>query len=61
MIVARKKDDRIMVGLSITDSWTEMTERDLVLEENIPFWKVRGEKDCYVFAEDARRTHQTSK
>ena len=52
MIVARKKDDRIMVGLSITDSWTEMTERDLALEENIPFWKVRGEKDCYVFAED---------
>lgn len=52
MLIARKDGDRIVVGLTVADSFIDMTERDLSILENIPFWKVKGEKNCYVFAED---------
>lgn len=52
MIVARKSGDEIVVGATVSDSLVDMTERDLCLAENIPFWKVKRNKDCYVFAED---------
>ena len=52
MVIARKDGDRIVVGLTVADTLIDMTERDLSLIENIPFWKVKGEKKCYVFAED---------
>ena len=52
MVVATKRDDKIVVGLSITDSVVDMSEKDLSLQENLPYWKVKGEKDCYVFCED---------
>ena len=52
MVVARKEGDRIVVGSTVADTLIDMTERDLSLLENIPFWKVKGEKNCYVFAED---------
>ena len=52
MIIARKSGDRIVVGASVADSLVDMTERDLSLAENIPFWKVKGNNNCYVFAED---------
>ena len=53
MIIARKQNDKIVVGLTVADSLIDMTERDLSLPENVPFWKVKGVKNCYVFAEDA--------
>ena len=52
MVIARKDGDRIVVGLTVADILIDMSERDLSLLENIPFWKVKGEKNCYVFAED---------
>lgn len=52
MVVAVKKDDRIVVGVTVCDSLIDMTDKDLSLDENIPFWKVKGNKDCYVFSED---------
>ena len=52
MVVAIKKEDRVVVGLCVTDCLIDMTAKDLSLEENIPFWKVKGEKDCYVCLED---------
>ena len=52
MLLAVKRDNEIQVGLSVRDSLVDMTERDVSLLENIPFWKVKGVKDCYVFAED---------
>ena len=52
MVVAVKKDNRIVVGVTVCDSLIDMTDKDLSLDENIPFWKVKGNKDCYVFAED---------
>ena len=52
MVIARKDGDRIVVGSTVADTLIDMTERDLSLLENIPFWKVKGEKNCYVFAED---------
>ena len=52
MLIARKDGDRIVVGLTLADSLIDMTDKDLSLVENIPFWKVKGVKDCYVFAED---------
>lgn len=54
MVVAIKKDDRVVVGISVGDSLIDMTENDLALYENVPFWKVKGNKNCYVFAEDMK-------
>lgn len=45
MVVAIKKDDKISVGITVCDSLVDMTEKDLSLMENIPFWKVKGTKD----------------
>jgi hypothetical protein len=52
MVIVRKTDEKILVGLTVTDALVNMTKRDLLLSENLPFWKVKGTKDCYVFAED---------
>lgn len=51
MVVAVKKEDGIVVGVSGRDGLADMTTRDYMLEENIPFWKVNGVKNCYVFAD----------
>ena len=51
MVVAVKREDRIVVGVTGCDSLVDMTVKDLSLEENVPFWKVTGTKDCYVFAD----------
>ena len=52
MVIAVKRDDKIVVGLSACDSFINMSEKDLSLMENLPFWKVKGTSDCYVFAEE---------
>jgi len=48
MIIALKKGNGFLVGSSICVSSFGMTDRDLSLPENIPFFKVNGTKDCYV-------------
>lgn len=48
MVIAKRQDDKIVVGISDRDSLIEMCENDYYLEENLPFWKVNGEKDCFV-------------
>ena len=52
MIVAIKKEDKVVVGMSICDGSIDMSSKDLALADNMPFWKVQGEKDCYVCTED---------
>ena len=52
MIIAVKKENEIVVGITVCDSLVDMTEKDLSLTDNLPFWKVKGVNDCYVFAED---------
>ena len=52
MIIAVKKEDEIAVGISICDCSADMSEKDLSLADNLPFWKVKGEKDCYVCTDD---------
>ena len=52
MIIAVKKDDEIAVAISICDCSINMSEKDLALADNLPFWKVKGEKDCYVGTDD---------
>ena len=48
MIIALKKEKGFLVGSSICVSSFGMTDRDLSLPENVPFFKVNGTKDCYV-------------
>ena len=55
MIVARKKDGRVVVGITI-DEYSNSPNNQVVCEENIPFLKVRGMKDCYVFLDYSSRT-----
>ena len=50
MIIAKRDDDRIIVAVSIADCSVDMTVSDLVLQDNLPIHKVRGEKDCYICA-----------
>ena len=52
MIIAVKKEDEIAVGISICDCSADMSEKDLSLADNLPFWKVKGENDCYVCTDD---------
>ena len=52
MIIAIKKEDKVVVGMSICDGSIDISSKDLALADNMPFWKVQGEKDCYVFTED---------
>lgn len=48
MFVAVKKDDGFLVGCSILDDCINMDESDMVLEDNIPVWKLRGRKGVLV-------------
>ena len=48
MFVAVKKDDGFLVGYSILDNCINMDERDTLLEDNIPVWKLRGRKGVLV-------------
>ena len=52
MVIAVKKDDNVVLGVSICPGCSSMSDKDLSIAENLPFWKVKGEKDCYVCAED---------
>lgn len=56
MIVAVKKNNNIVVGISTTDTYSGQTERDMLLQENVPFWKVGGTDDCFVFADASSYT-----
>lgn len=51
MIVALKTDDRVLVGITICNNSVGTSDKDLTLDENLPMWKVRGEKNCYVFTD----------
>ena len=53
MIIATKKDGKVTVGVSVRDTYVDMTEKDLTLIENQPFFKVKGCDDCYVYLEDS--------
>ena len=52
MVIAVKEHDRVIVGTTICDSFFDISEKDLALADNMPWWKVKGNDDCYVFAED---------
>lgn len=50
MIVGVRRGDRVLVAVSLCGVFSGLDERDLILEENLPFFRV-GE-DCIVFAEE---------
>lgn len=47
MIVAVKEKDRVLLGVTIADISRYISNDDLIDEENLPYFKVRGE-DCIV-------------
>ena len=55
MVVAVNKNNESLVAISVRREISGMKIKDALLNENLPFWKVRGVDDCYVFAES--RTH----
>lgn len=48
MFVAVKNDDGFLVGYSIRTNSIDMDENDMLMEENIPVWKVRGKKGVLI-------------
>ena len=48
MIIALKRQGKLFVAAGICDCTCNMTDKDLSLSENIPFWKINGVKDCYI-------------
>ena len=53
MLIAIKDKDRIVAGLTMANMYVETTENDILLDDNIPFFKVRGNKNCYVLISSA--------
>ena len=56
MVIAKKTKDGVLVGYSAASSYVDMTARDILLDENQPFWRVDGTEDTYVCASCASRT-----
>ena len=52
MLALKKTEEGAVLGFCTRDSLIDMTAGDLTLEENVPLWKVRGEKDLYVCTGD---------
>lgn len=52
MLALKKTNEGAVLGFCTRDSLIDMTERDLTLEDNVPLWKVRGEKDLYLCTGD---------
>lgn len=48
MFVAVKDNDRFLIGCTIRDTLDCMEYSDLVLEDNMPVWKVKGKKNVVV-------------
>lgn len=53
MVIAVKKGEEIVVGISTIDNYGGMTAKDKLLADNVPCWKVYGEDDCFVFSDRA--------
>jgi hypothetical protein len=47
MVVVVKEKDRVLLGVTIADISRYISKNDLINEENLPYFKVRGE-DCFV-------------
>lgn len=48
MVVAIKDNGRILLGVTVADISRYISDNDLINEENLPYFKVRGEADCVV-------------
>ena len=63
MIIALKRKKKTVVAVSVVDQSSAMTDRDLMLPENLPFWQIKGVDNCYAgarkigFAVDLLRYH----
>lgn len=51
MVVAVKKGEDIVVGISTIETYSGMTAGDKLHPDNVPCWKVSGEDDCFVFSD----------
>lgn len=51
MLIAIKAGDTAYIAQSVTDKITNVEKTDLILDENIPFKKVKGCSRCYVACE----------
>ena len=48
MVIALKENNKIYAGVSASDSLINMNRKDMVLDENLPLWKIPGHKGWYV-------------
>lgn len=54
MVIALKDKDKVVVLSTIADVVEDISTYDMALVENVPGWKVRGTKDCFVFADSVK-------
>lgn len=54
MVIALKTKDRVIVATTIVDSIDDISTCDKSIQENLPYWKVRGTKDCFVFVDELK-------
>ena len=47
MLIAIKDNGTVYLAQSISDGMDDTDKFDLILDDNIPFWKVFGNKHCY--------------
>lgn len=48
MIIALKDKEGIYVGVSARNSFIDMNPKDMLLDDNLPIWKIPGHKGWYV-------------
>ena len=54
MVIALKTEDRVIVATTIADVVDDIDTCDKSIQENLPYWKVRGTKDCFVFVDQLK-------
>ena len=53
MLIAIKDNGTVYLAQSISDGMDDTDKFDLILDDNIPFWKVFGNKHCYAACRSA--------
>ncbi|MBQ0099360.1 MAG: hypothetical protein KBS91_02295 [Firmicutes bacterium] len=48
MYIAVKEKDNVYIGTSILENNVDSDDSDMVLEDNVPLFKVKGQKNTYV-------------
>ncbi|MDD7158447.1 MAG: hypothetical protein PUH99_05600 [Firmicutes bacterium] len=53
MLIAIKDKGTVYIAQNVSDAIADVVEDDLVLDENVPIWKIKGSRHCYAACRSA--------